>query len=145
MSQGNYHPAYFLVRFRSPELPPAWPASFAIITAWATTGERWSAAENEAADQRLQTRLQGFGFWHWRITGYSPVDGHAEEGWAVKMPLDLARELGREFHQDAIYWVSGDQCCVIKCGAESCLVPVGSFRERLDGEETRSCQLPVVC
>ncbi|MCE2791161.1 MAG: DUF3293 domain-containing protein [Planctomycetota bacterium] len=136
MSQRTYHPAYFLVRFRCPALPPAWPVSFAIITAWATTGERWSAAKNQAADQRLQTRLQGFGFWHWRITGYSPEDGHAEEGWAVKMPLDLARELGREFHQDAIYWVSDGECWVTKClpegELESELAPVGSFQQRLD-------------
>lgn len=139
MSHADHHPAYFQVRFRSPYLPVAWPTSFAIITAWATTGEQWSAAENEAADLRLQASLRALGRWHWRVTGYSPLDGHAEEGWAVALPLESAREIGREFHQDAIYWVSGDQCWVIKCGAKSCLVPVGSFRERLDGEETRSC------
>ncbi len=52
------------------------------------------------------------------------------------MPLDLARELGREFHQDAIYWVSDGECWVTKClpegELESELAPVGSFQQRLD-------------
>lgn len=132
MAQADHHPAYFQVRFRSPSLPAAWPADFAIITAWATTGERWSPAENEAADERLQATLRTLGCWRWRVTGYSPLDGHAEEGWAVALPLELAREIGREFRQDAIYWVAEDQLWVIKCGGKSGLVPVGSFRERLD-------------
>jgi hypothetical protein len=132
MCPTDHHPAYFQVRFRSPGSPLDWPISFAIITAWATTGEFWSAEENQAADAQLAVRLRNIGCWHRRITGYSPLDGHAEAGWAALLPLELARDLGREFRQDAIYWVSGDQCWVTKCAAESELVSAGSFRERLD-------------
>ena len=132
MRPTDYHPAYFQVRFRCPGSPLDWPDSFAIITALATTGEIWGAEENQAADAQLAARLQNAGCWHRRITGYSPLDGHAEEGWAALLPLELSRALGREFRQDAIYWISGDQCWVTKCVAESELVPVGSFRERLD-------------
>lgn len=132
MNLDSHHPAYFDVRFRGDPLPECWPREFAVITAYATTGEQWSATENLAADQRLTRQIRESGFWHVRLTGYSPRDGHAEPGWALQVSLDQARELGREYLQDAIYWIADDQLWVTKCGERSPLVRVGSFRERLD-------------
>jgi hypothetical protein len=37
-------PAYFETRFRCDGPLPVWPTRFAIISAHATTGERWDAA-----------------------------------------------------------------------------------------------------
>ena len=37
------------------------PESFAIITAYATTGETWTAEENQVASERLRTELAGGG------------------------------------------------------------------------------------
>lgn len=132
MTGEAHHPAYFVVRFRLERYPDDWPESFAIITAWATTGEQWSAADNAAANERLHQRLAALGCWSWRVTGFSPFDGHAEEGWAVALSVEQARELGREFLQDAIYWVDHDQLWVTKCTAASGLVTVGSFRQRIE-------------
>lgn len=132
MNSDSLHPAYFEIRFRDESLPDHWPESFAVITAYATTGEQWSSDENHAADQRLLKRIQERQVWHVRLTGYSPRDGHAEPGWAVETSLAKARELGLEFLQDAIFWVSNDKLEVTRCTPQSELIEIGRFRERLD-------------
>jgi hypothetical protein len=131
MNSNSLHPAYFEVRFRGEALPEDWPEQFAVITAFATTGEQWSPTENQAADQKLLQRIQERGVWHVRLTGYSPQDGHAEPGWAVAFQLAEARHVGLEFRQDAIFWISNDELSVTRCLEQSPLVRVGLFRERL--------------
>jgi hypothetical protein len=124
------HPAYFETRFRTPRSVHRWPATFAIITAYATTGASWSAEENERADLRLEEALGDR--WRERITGYSPTTGHAEPGWAVMLPFHEACDLGERFDQDAVYLVEADDLFVSYCDDRRALVRVGSFMERLD-------------
>jgi hypothetical protein len=131
MNSNPLHPAYFEVRFSGEVLPDHWPDQFAVITAYATTGEQWIAAENQAADQQLLQRIQERGVWYMRLTGYSPQDGHAEPGWAVAFQLAEARHVGLEFRQDAIFWISNDELWVTRCIEQSPLVRVGLFRKRL--------------
>lgn len=126
------HPSYFETRFRVDALPDAWPESFAIVTAYATTGERWSDAANAAANRRLSDRIVRSRLWHWPITGYSPTTGHAEPGWGIELDRQSACDWGADFLQDAIYFIAGDDLSVSHCGASRGLVPVGPFRERLD-------------
>lgn len=134
MSRDSLHPAYFEIRFRGDSLPSLWPEHFAIITAYATTGQKWSDDDNNRADRSLFEVIVGRGLWHVRLTGYSPHDGHAEPGWAVAISLDEARNLGRQFLQDAIFWVTGDELWVTHCALQSPQVKVGQFRERLAKE-----------
>ena len=129
------HEAYFATHFRCPELPHSWPEEFAVITAYATTGESWTAEENEAADRLLAETLRDMGLQPVRITGYSPKTSHAEPGWAVELPLEAACDLGIRFRQDAIYWISGNQLSVTFCDDRQGLVPVGAFRERVSVEK----------
>jgi hypothetical protein len=109
------HPAYLETRLRQEQPLSKWPEEFAIITAFATTGETWTAEQNESADRALEGELQASGLWHFRLTGYSPTTGHAEPGWAVEMPLSDACALGLRYLQDTIYFVSGDELRVILC------------------------------
>ena len=133
VSDGALHPAYFGTRFRREgEDAPEWPEEFVIITAYATTGERWSDDKNTAADAALYEEVVSRELWCERLTGYDPESGHAEPGYAVVLPLDEARELGRTFRPDAIFHVLGDALSVTRCEGRSSLVPVGRFRERLD-------------
>lgn len=134
------HPAYFEARFRTPEHVARWPDRFAIISAHATTGSSWTDEANEEADRRLAAALRersaragASGAWLQRITGYSPTTGHAEPSWAAPLPFDEACDLGRAFRQDAVYFVRGDELFVSHCDERRALVPVGSFRARLDG------------
>jgi hypothetical protein len=127
------HPAYFEVRFRGPR-PPQWPTSFAIVTAYQTTGESWPASRNEAENAALARHLAGGpGRIIGPLTGYSPASGHAEPGFAVELPLQEACRVGSRFRQDAIYWVEGDELYVTSCARPE-LVPVGRFSSRLDAD-----------
>lgn len=126
------HPAYFDTRFRVETMPRDWPAQFVILSAWATTGQSWTREKNEAADQNLCELLAARGLWHQRITGYSPITGHAEPGWAFPMPLNDACDLGQQFEQDALYHIEGDHLSVTHCDHRRSLIPVGSFRQRVE-------------
>ena len=127
----DIHPAYFRTYFRADAPISDWPSVFAIITAYATTGETWTAEENEMADRALEGELRKTGRWMRRLTGYSPTTGHAEAGWAVEIPWDEACDVGLRFKQDAIYTVNGDELSVTLCDHRRGLVKVGAFRERV--------------
>lgn len=126
------HPAYFETRFQVQRVPERWPDPLVILSAYATTGQVWTPAQNDAADHRLAQWLRQHGLWHHRITGYSPSTGHAEPSWAFSLPLPDACQLGQRFQQDAMYYVEGDQLWVTHCDDRRALVPVGRFRQRLE-------------
>lgn len=126
------HPAYLETRFRAAAIDLR-PQEFAIITAYATTGETWTQEKNEAADRQLSEELRERGLWFRRLTGFSPSTGHAEPGWAVALPWEDACDVGLDFRQDAIYFVRDDMLYVSQCPPmQRLLVPVAVFSERLD-------------
>lgn len=127
----SFHPAYFDTHFQKDEHWNEWSEEFAIITAYATTGEHWSRADNEKADLELKEELLTRCTWVRRLTGYSPVTGHAEPGWAADIEFNAACDLGRRFLQDAIYFVSGDMLWVSHCDESRRPVTVGMFQERV--------------
>jgi hypothetical protein len=125
------HEAYAETHFRIAEHVDEWPQEFAIITAYATTGETWSDAENEAADRALYAELCQHSQMVKRMTGYSPSTGHAEPGWAVALSFDTACEIGLRYRQDAIYFVSQDVLSVSYCDARRGLSEIGPFSPRV--------------
>jgi len=128
----SLHPAYFNTRFQVAQMPQVWPPDFVIVTAYATTGELWTDAENLRADNALREQIAQMAVWHWPVTGYDPDTGHAEPGWAVALTRADGVRLGAEYRQDAIFCVRGDALEVVSCrtgDADS----VGSFRNRLEG------------
>ena len=126
------HSAYFDTRFRADLTISGWPSAFAIITAFARTGQKWTATQNQMADGALRKELVTRNVWLQRLTGYSPTTGHAELGWAVEITLDAACDLGLRFQQDAIYFVEGDRLFVSHCDVRRKLVLVGDFDARVD-------------
>lgn len=123
--------AYRETHFRLAGHSDEWPQEFAIITGYATTGEKWSDAENEAADRALHAELCKHSQLVRRITGYSPSTGHAEPGWAVDLPFDIACEIGLRYRQDAIYFVSQDVLSISYCDARRGLTEIGPFSPRV--------------
>ncbi len=99
--------AYFDTLFESARVPA--PNAFAILTAHNPYGKTWDSASNEAADRRLVARLRELGAEPWRVVGYAPDRSHAEAGWGAQISLEVACSLGRDFEQDAIYWVDNDR------------------------------------
>jgi hypothetical protein len=136
MNPPDLHPAYFKVHFRGPWPDRSHPDEFAIVTAYATTGETWPDERNRAADLELENELRGTGAWMRRITGYDPATGHAEPGWAVEIGFEEAVDVGLRFQQDAIFWVSGNRVWVAKCGPDGERSEVGLFSDRFEMEET---------
>ena len=103
------------------------PEEFSIISAYATTGEKWSEERNQQADERLQKRLVEKGAWLRRVTGYAPDTGHNETCWATAISLDEACEIGEELLQDAIYYVEGDRLYVSHCDSRRVKTPISKF------------------
>ncbi len=124
---------YFDVRFSVPdcEVAPAWPAEFAILTAYATTGQTWSTERNVGADRELAAWCDASGLPRQRITGYSPITGHAEPGWAISLDFSVACRLGVRFRQHACFFVQADELWVVACSAPAQRTRIGSFRDRL--------------
>lgn len=127
------HPAYLETHFQQQGQWDDWPARFAIITAYATTGKTWPTADNQAADRRLAEELRGTSRWLRRLTGYSPSSGHAEPGWAVELDFQEACDIGRRYRQDAIYYVIHDTLYLSFCDQRRALREVGLFRPRVHG------------
>jgi hypothetical protein len=125
------HPAYFETVFSVGSIPSRWPEQFAVITAFAPTGEKWPDEKNQSADSALESTLASRGVWKHRITGSSPDRLHSEPGWAAAIPLIDAKEIGTAFKQDAIYWIDGDEVFVTSCNERSGLSRIGSFAQRL--------------
>ena len=127
-------PVYFDTRFKL-GLPLAeLPDSFAIITAYATTGEVWTAEDNNAASEALRTELERGGQLLGTITGYSPVTRHAEPGYAAALEFEEACKIGARFKQDAIYFVSSGTLFVSHCDHRRSLKPITRFEKRADSE-----------
>jgi hypothetical protein len=131
-------PAYAETLFRVKEGGEDCPQDFAIITAYATTGEEWSTAENQAADRALHADLDNASSWLRRATGYSPTTHHEEPGWATAMSFDTACDIGRVYKQDAIYYVKQDKLFVSYCDKRRSCIEIGSFSERVRGAAKRN-------
>ncbi|MFN6107568.1 MAG: DUF3293 domain-containing protein [Planctomycetaceae bacterium] len=124
---------YRETRFRMERPWPSWPQAFAIISAYATSGEVWPEERNQAQDAGLERCLRERGLEPHRITGYSPRTGHAEPGWGAALPLEAARQIGRDFHQHAIYYVDAqDELWIVECETGRPSVPIGQFAPRCD-------------
>ena len=99
--------------FEYQNFPKDWPKSFAILTAYATTGETWTDAQNIAADGQLEAELKKGGHRIHRISGYSKdLDTH-EEGWAVVMDLKPAWDLAVKYKQVALFYYQEDELLLV--------------------------------
>jgi hypothetical protein len=127
-------PAYFDTRFKIGLPFTELPESFAIITAYATTGDVWTAEDNHAASEALRDELDKSGQLIGTITGYSPITQHAEPGYAAVLEFDEACDIGVQFKQDAIYYVSSGTLFVSYCDHRRSLKPITQFSKRVDLE-----------
>lgn len=122
---------YFKTHFKSSIDPTSLPSQFCIITAYATTGEAWTKQENIAANEKLKTELDGLGVLVGEIDGFDPDTSHCEAGFIAELNWQEACDIGLEFKQDAIYFVSGDELFVTYCDNRQKLIQVGNFFDRL--------------
>ena len=108
-----YEEEYKSTVFQYQDFPADWPKSFAILTAYATTGETWTDEQNKEADQKLETQLRKGGYRIHRISGYSKDLKTHEEGWAVIMDLKRAWDLAVKYKQVALFYYQNDELLLV--------------------------------
>ena len=113
--KNGFHEFYYDTHFKLNGDIKELPASYSIITAFATTGEEWDEDDNEKADLRLKLHLENAKVDKWRMTGYSPDCKHKEKSWATTLSPDEACVVGKEFLQHAIYFVDEGILSVMLC------------------------------
>jgi N-acetylneuraminic acid mutarotase len=108
-----YEEEYKSTVFEYQDFPADWPMSFAILTAYATTGETWTPEQNVAADRQLEAELRKGGHRIHRISGYSKDFKTHEEGWAVVMDLKKAWDLAVKYKQVALFYYENDELLLV--------------------------------
>jgi len=87
-----------------------------VITAWNPGDQRPTDQTNRAANQELFEQLVTCGLEPVRAVGQDPDSSHAEESWAVSGTTDdIARELGAQFGQVAVFRVLTGRQTVLAC------------------------------
>ncbi len=127
MSETAYAKAHFQLDSPAVDLP----VGFGIVTACNPMGVTVEALVNEGLDRDLGLFLLGQGIPHFRVTGGSRDMSHAEPGYGCAVDPERIVELGRQWNQEAVFWVEGDQLFLVSCDEFKHEEALGSFRERL--------------
>jgi hypothetical protein len=111
--------------------PTTWPDKFAVVTACNPLGQGLDEEADRAATVRLRKAISRLGLNRHRVTGVSADMKHREPGFAVwGCDLMVALQLGREFAQNAIYWIEDGKLDVVSCSTGQ-RQQVGLWSERL--------------
>ena len=87
-----------------------------VITAWNPGDQRPTDQTNRSANQALLEQLAACGLEPVRAVGQDPDSSHAEESWAVSGTTDdIARELGAQFGQVAVFRITTGSQTVLAC------------------------------
>ncbi|MBU3665986.1 MAG: DUF3293 domain-containing protein [Chthoniobacterales bacterium] len=140
-------PEYINTRFVPKEPAPSlWPDAFAIATACNPLGQGTNEEADKLATTRLRKTISRLGLKRHGVTGVSADGKHREPGFAVwGCGLQDALNLGREFAQNAIYWIEGGKLDVVSCSTGE-RQHVGFWSERLltSADRARCCCLYVI-
>jgi len=131
----QFRPEYLHALFRSTDPETGLPHRFAVITASNPDGRMQSASDNAQSDAALAARLAGMGTPSWRVTGFFPEGLHSEAGFGIETSLLEALSIGREFRQEAVYWVRNGNLSLVSCTCRT-EVPMGSWASRQSAFES---------
>ena len=124
---------YYETRFIIKQYDNSWPETFAIISGYATTGQKWTDTTNCNSDHKLHKLISSRKKWAQRLIGYSPTTGHNEPSWATNFSIADACYIGKIFMQDAIYYVKNNKLLLIYCNdPQRQQFYVDQFRTRID-------------
>ena len=126
--------------------PSHWPDTFAVITACNPLGQGLDEEADKAATICLRKAINRLGMKRHRITGVSADMKHREAGFAVwGCDLPAAIQLGREFAQNAIFWIEEGKLDVVSC-ATGTRQHVGLWSELLQtsADRAKCCCLYVI-
>jgi hypothetical protein len=143
MIKTHYLQTVFLVKRPAPD---TWPDAFAVITACNPLGQHLDDKSNRSAGVRLRRTISRLGLKRHRVTGMSADMKHRESGFAVwGCGLAGALDLGRQFNQDAIFWVEDGRLDVVSSATgERQHVALWAQRLRSRGQRSKCCRVYVI-
>ncbi len=87
-----------------------------VITAWNPGDERPGDAINDSQNEQLRLDILALGFECFEALGSDPNSTHVEKSWAiVGMGDNVAVELGKKYHQVAVFRISQSRQSVLGC------------------------------
>jgi hypothetical protein len=93
------------------------PPRFGVVTACNPNGVHVDDEKNKAATERLRNHLESAGYNFFRVTGCSPDFRHQEPGFGIIcQDRDKIVEMGRAWHQEAIFWIENGTVHLVPCG-----------------------------
>jgi hypothetical protein len=106
------------------------PENFAILTAFNPMDRILNQDVNTKRNQHLLDILKLQGHYSGTILGSSPDFSHQEPSFIAEVPKVKGLELGLQFNQRAIFWISKDCLEIIECST-GITHDAGSFRKRI--------------
>ena len=107
---------YQQTRFLVPDLDRA-PSTFGIVTACNPEGVTITDQQNRERTERLQKQLTAAGYTFFPVTGCSHDLKHQEPGFGiVGHERQAIVDLGREWQQEAVFWVEEGNAYLLPCG-----------------------------
>lgn len=116
MPKPPLNPAYFDAHFRSTRAAADLPARFGVLTACNPFGQIIGDSENADRTELLRRKLESLHVSHFPVTGGSQDGTHLEPGFGIEgLDQETLRTLGREFDQDAVFWVENGGLFLVPC------------------------------
>jgi len=135
MIRPEYLQTFFIPKKPGKTLPkPDWSKPFAILTACNPGGRKQDNKANGESSKKLRQALSRKSSVKHRITALSEDWSHEEKSFAVwGLNHQTASEIGRQFRQDAYFWVENGSVSVHSCQLESPPAPasLGLWEDRL--------------
>ena len=126
-------PEYLQAWFHGPKPSKPWPRAFGVVTACNPFGRLVDDVENQRRTEALRSRLSELGVTPFPVSGGNREATHLEPGFGtVGLSRDQVRELGREFEQDAVFWVEAGRVLLVPCGSGE-IVDCGEWASRWIG------------
>jgi hypothetical protein len=88
-------------------------SEFAVVTAFNPYGVNVADEENLRRHSTLRNELESAGVPSIPAAGMSPDGAHREEGYAIWISRDLARDLAARYEQTAFFWFDGQEFWVV--------------------------------
>lgn len=118
--------AYCDPYFRFSTLPSF--ESYAVVTAWNPRSIRASDQDNLIENDRLEGELLSC---RWvNVCVGDVLFSWSEESFACELDRQTAVELGRKYHQNAIYFVEKGQIFLLSCLKDETEILIGSMEQR---------------
>ena len=123
------NPAHIEARFRCAIPACDLPTQFGIVTAFNPFDQIATAEANTLADRHLVELLAQRGWPHFRVIGGDVSFSHQEPGWGIAVDSEELLDLGREFHQVAIFWIENGTLWLLDCNGGERII-LGKFVDR---------------